>query len=76
MFDGATDVSVTKHEFVYTRVLQNGKSQNVNVKLQPVEHAHADGVMAAIDTAMNSTGTPNWKEKLVATGSDGALVNL
>ena len=62
MFDGATDVSVTEHELVYTRVLQNGKPQNVYVKFQPVQHAHADGVMAATDTAMNSTGTPNWKE--------------
>jgi hypothetical protein len=46
------------------------------VGLVDLEHAHADGVFTAIDTAMNNHGSVHWKEKVVDGGSDGASVNI
>ena len=39
-----------------------------------VEHAHAEGVLAAIEEAMSEV--EGWKDKLIATGCDGASVNM
>lgn len=79
MFDGATDVSVSENEIVYARVVEQGVPRNVYVKINSVAHAHAEGVLGAITSAMDSvTVEPawDWKQKLIATGSDGANVNL
>jgi hypothetical protein len=46
------------------------------VGLVDLEHAHADGVFTATDTAMNNHGSVHWKEKVVGGGSDGASVNI
>jgi hypothetical protein len=46
------------------------------VGLVDLEHAHADGVFTAIDTAMNNHGSIHWKEKVVGGGSDGASVYI
>lgn len=55
----------------------HGIPQNLYVNVEPVEHAHAEGVLGAIEKSMASVDPGwNWKEKLVATGSDGASVNL
>lgn len=42
--------------------------------MEAVQHAHSEGVLGAIEEAMS--GVENWKNKLIATGSDGASVNL
>jgi hypothetical protein len=77
MFDGATDVSVSENEIIYARVVEKGIPQNVFVQIGAVEHAHAEGVLSTIDKAMDSIDPGwNWKLKLIATGSDGASVNL
>lgn len=47
------------------------------VKTQPVKHAHADGILEAIETSMDSIDPGwEWKHRLIATGSDGASVNM
>lgn len=74
MFDGATDVSVCENEIVYAQVVVEGVPHCVYIKTQPVEHAHAEGVLGAIETAMSSVD--DWKNKLIATGCDGANVNM
>ena len=44
------------------------------VSMKAVEHAHAEGILGAIEEAMPNID--GWKEKLIATGCDGARVNL
>lgn len=75
IYDGATDSCITEIEIVYCRYLRDGKPTNCFVNLHEVEHAHADDVFSAIDTAMVSAGIEDWKEKLVGVGSDGANIN-
>ena len=76
MYDGATDTSVSEVEIIYVRLLQDGYPKDYFVGLVDLEHAHADGVFTAIDTAMNNHGSVHWKEKVVGGGSDGASVNI
>ena len=42
--------------------------------MQAVEHANAVGILKGIEDAMSFD--PDWKNKLIATGSDGASVNI
>jgi hypothetical protein len=76
MYDGATDTSVSEVEIIYVRLLQDGYPKDYFMGLVDLEHAHADGVFTAIDTAMNNHGSIHWKEKVVGGGSDGASVNI
>jgi hypothetical protein len=77
MFDGATDIAVCENEIIYARFIDQGEVRNVYVGIKAVEHAHAEGVLAAIESAMDGIVDGwNWKERLIATGSDGASVNL
>ena len=48
------------------------------MKLQAVENANADGLVAALDSAFADFGftSAKWKVKLVGFGADGAAVNL
>ncbi len=75
-YDGATDCSVTEVEMVYVRLLDNGMPRSFYLKIVDVEHAHADGVYTAVNSAFEDLGMPDWKEKTVAAGSDGASVNI
>ena len=54
----------------------NGRAHNMYVRLQPVQHAHADGVYDAINNAFIGVGVPDWRAKVVGVGCDGASVNL
>lgn len=66
-----------QNEIVYARFVENGIPKNLFVKIQDVKHAHAAGVFEAIETSLDSLSDNwNWKEKLIATGSDGAKVNI
>lgn len=75
MYDGATDASVFEVEIIYVRLLEGGYPKDFFIGLQDLEHAHADGVFKAIDTAMMNIDE-HWKDKLVGGGSDGANVNI
>lgn len=61
---------------VYARVLVNGSPETFFLSLEPLEHAHADGIYQAIDQAFRTNGILNWKDKLVGVGCDGASVNI
>ena len=77
LFDGATDVSISENEIVYARIVEEGIPRNVFVNICAFEHAHAEGVLRAIESAMDNVDPGwEWKSKLIATGSDGASVNL
>ena len=69
---------MTENEIIYARLIRNGRVANIYIKLEPVDQAHAEGVLEAIDRGMKKFGDSEWqwKERLVATGSDGASVNL
>ena len=76
LFDGATDKSVTEVEVIYIRLLSQGQPKTFFLSLQPVEHAHAQGVYEAVERAFIANGIENWREKLVGIGCDGANVNI
>ena len=77
LYDGATDASISEVEIVYCRISQSGVVKELFCALEDLKHAHADGVFAAIESAMEvNMEMPNWKEKLVGAGSDGAKVNI
>lgn len=61
-------------KFVHFLQVEEGSPKCVYVKMVPVKHANAEGVLGAIEQAM--TSVVGWKDKLIATGSDGASVNI
>ena len=76
MFDGATDISTTEVELVYVRLLVDGHPENYYLALKNIEHAHAEGVFNAICRAFTDNNVPNWHDKVVGIGCDGAKVNV
>jgi hypothetical protein len=56
MFDGATDTAVCENEIIYARFIDQGEVRNVYVGIKAVEHAHAEGVLAAIESAIQWMG--------------------
>ena len=76
LFDGSTDSSVKEIELVYVRLLENGIPNNVYFRLAHIDDASAEGVLRAIEGVFESAELFDWKEKLVAIGSDGASVNI
>ncbi|KAJ4948497.1 hypothetical protein JOQ06_020031 [Pogonophryne albipinna] len=76
LFDGATDNSVQEVAVVYVRYVTNGEPKTVFFSLQPVKHAHAQGLYEAIEQAFVDNGIDDWKRKLVGMACDGAPVNL
>ena len=75
-FDGATDKSTEEVEVVYVRFLTDGQPHTRYLSLQPLQHAHAQGVYDAVDRAFHEHGIDDWKDKLVGIGCDGANVNI
>ena len=75
MFDGSTDNSVTEIELVYIRILDHGEPRNYYLGIAACEHAHADGIYAAIDGTIAKKIGIDWKAKTVGAGCDGASVN-
>jgi hypothetical protein len=78
MYDGATDTSVSEVEIIYVRLLQDGYPKDYFVGLVDLEHAHADGVFTATDTAMNNHGSVHLPDKCVGlidfSSRDSAIV--
>ena len=73
MSDGSTDSGILEQEKVYTRFAKEGA---INVRFVSVEHVERGTVInihKALGEAMSSVA-PDWQEKLVAFGSDGASV--
>lgn len=76
LIDGATDSSVTENELIYLRFVENGKPVNHYFSIEDVEHATAEGILQKIEESFDRNRLPNWKDKLIGFGSDGASVNL
>ena len=55
-FHGATDHSVSEVEIMYCRYVKDGEPCDVFMGVEDLEHAHADGVFAAI----SSHGEQGW----------------
>ena len=76
--DGSTDKSIIEQEHVYVRFLSNGKPQTKMVKIVDVKHAHATGILNAIDEAVEEVGITQeiWLKKVVCANFDGASVMM
>ena len=75
MADGATDVSCLEEEIVYVRFLSGGAPKTCYVELAEVESAKASGILKAIKSVMDKID-PQWMQKLISTGTDGASVMM
>ena len=77
MADGATDKGILENEAVCVRLLnEEGVCENRYVALVEVESAHAEGVLAAINSAFETVLIENISDKLIAFTADGASVNM
>ena len=77
MMDGSTDKAIIEQEIVYARYATKGVVKEQFVSLQHVEKADAPGLVQAVDRAMVScAGQREWRQKVVAIGTDGASVNM
>ena len=56
------------------RTLENGLAVNKQATIQGVEKSDADSVLVSIVNGFKHVGINNWREGLVACGSDGASV--
>ena len=73
MADGATDVSCLEEEIVYVRFVSGEPPKTCYVELAEVESAKAPGILKAITSVMDKID-PQWMQKLINTGTDGAFV--
>ena len=74
MADQAVDCGVIEEEIIFIRTLENGLAVNKYATIQGVEKSDADGVLVSIVNGFKHVGINNWREGLVACGSDGASV--
>ena len=75
MADGATDVSCLEEEIVYLRFVSGGAPKTCYVQLAEVESAKASGILKAIKSVIDIIN-PQWMQKLISTGTDGASVMM
>ena len=77
MADGATDKGILENEAVCVRLLnEEGVCENRYMALVEVENAHAEGVLAAINSAFETVLIDNISDKLIAFTAEGASVNM
>ena len=75
MADGATYVSCLEEEIVYVKFVSGGIPKTCYVGLAEVESAKAPGILKAIKSVMDKID-PEWTQKLISTGTDGAAVMM
>ena len=74
MADQAVDCGVIEEEIIFIRTVENGLAVNKYATIQGVVKSDANGVLASIVNGFEDIGINNWKDGLVACGSDGASV--
>ena len=74
MADQAVDCGVVEEEIIFIRTVENGLAVNKYATIQGVEKTDANGVLASIVNGFEDIGINNWRDGLVACGSDGASV--
>ena len=74
MADQAIDCGVIEEQIIFIRRIENGLAVNNYATVQGVEKSDAEGVKASIVNDFKHVGINNWREGLVACGSDGASV--
>ena len=75
--DGATDKGILENEVVCVILLnEEGVCDNRYLALIEVENAHAEGVLAAINSTFETVLIENISDKLIAFTADGASVNM
>ena len=78
MADGSTDRSVAEQEAVFIRYICDGVPVNRFIALVELESGNADGIIQAIDDALDLVGVDKdgQKSKVVNVNLDGASVNM
>ncbi|KAK6191936.1 hypothetical protein SNE40_003508 [Patella caerulea] len=74
--DGSTDRTEVEKELIMVKVLENFYPKIKYVKLEQPPTTKATGILEAINTAFESLGVPNYKQKLIGFCSDGANVMM
>ena len=75
MADQAVDCGVIEEEIIFIQTVENGLAVNKYAMIQGVEKSDANGVLArGLEDGFEDIGINNWKDGLVACGSDGASV--
>ena len=73
--DQAVDCGVIEEEIIFLRNLESGLAVNrYATTVQWVMSSDAAGVLAIIERGLVDIGLDNWKDGLVACGTDGASV--
>ena len=73
-FSCMADQAVEEEEIIFIRTVENGLAVNKYATIQGVEKSDANGVLASIVNGFEDIGINNWKDGLVACGSDRASV--
>ena len=73
--DSSTDKATIEEEIVQVRLLVDNRPKFQFLDFRPLRRANAENICTAVTMSLQSY-CPNWKEKLVAFGADGAPVNL
>ena len=74
--DRSTDRTESEKEIIMVKVLDNFYPRVKYLKLVETENTKAEGILAAIDTAMQTFDHPDYKQKLIGSCSDGASVMM
>lgn len=74
--DGSTDRTESEKEVIMIRVLENFYPKMIYLKLEEPPSTKANGILSAINNAFQSLDFPEYKQKLVGFGTDGANVML
>ena len=77
MIDGSTDSANIENELVYVRYLDMGTGVVTSfIGIEDTKHATAEGILETVDAIFTRVGVLDWRNKVVALGTDGAAVNL
>ena len=56
LVDGSTDKSDIEEELIFVRIIEDGYPTMAYLKIVDLQHANADGIVAALDQAFEQFG--------------------
>ena len=77
IIDGRTDRANIENELVYVRYLNTGTGVvTFFIGIEDTKHATAEGILETVNAIFTHVGVLDWRNKVVALGTDRAAVNL
>ncbi|KAK9515783.1 hypothetical protein VZT92_026399 [Zoarces viviparus] len=76
LVDGSTDRSTAEKEVLYVKSLHKGVPRMPFLGIEDTESTTVDGILHCIRSLLISKGIPNWTDRLVGFGADGASVTF